>query len=104
MAMSWEEIANSRMQEIHRLRAVICCSKLDSFIVEHAIRLYNLSKKTFYGSRSTKAEDAPLSECDIKRLAEMEIIADFIAALDVMDRAEFLEQANTYAKSNETGE
>ncbi len=101
MAMSWEEIAESRLREIRRLRAIVRVSTLDSFIIERAANLYNLSKKTFCASRSEKSDDAPLSESEIKRRAEMEIIADFIAAIGIMDYGEFIEQAETYINDKE---
>ena len=100
--MSWEEIADSRMQEIRRLRAIIRCSKLDSFLFEHAAGLYNMCRESFFCSRAKKADDAPLTECEIKRWAEMEIIADLIATIGVMDRGEFIEQAKTFRNEKET--
>jgi hypothetical protein len=91
--MSWEEIADSRSQEIRRLREIVRCSTCDSFIYEKAISTYNTSRKAFYESRKGKADDAPTDAVEIRRMAEMRTIADFIAALELMGPDEFIAEA-----------
>jgi hypothetical protein len=93
MSMTWEEIAESRLQEIRRLRDIVNRSTLDSFIIEHAISTYNASRKAFYESRKDKADDAPTDAVEIRRMAEMRTIADFIAALELMGPDEFIAEA-----------